>query len=230
MVTKRLSVLIAMLSLLSLFPKASSAQSGIVFPDAIPSTTGTYTRIGDRPSFKKPIQFLASSGQDQEKTTKLTDEEESLSTKLQVVDLKAGIKPDSFQRAVAKREIVDPNLAFINTAVNHEFCYGFDAPLVWKTWESPNVRYRPLLFEDENLERYGNHAGYYLQPYKSGLHYASRVVTLPYQLATQGCHDCEYGLGYFRPGNCNPAYHQRMERSKRGLIAQGLVVGAILGL
>jgi hypothetical protein len=99
-----------------------------------------------------------------------------------------------------------------------------------KTWESPNVRYRPLYFEEENLERYGNHTGHFLQPYKSGVFFLSRVVTLPYQMAAQGTEDCEYGLGYFRPGNCNPAYRQRIERSAGGFIVQSLTIGAILGL
>lgn len=165
-----------------------------------------------------------------EPKTESDEKEKSLADSFPVANLRGGINDNSLQRAIAKREIADPNMEFLASAAfapTEYHCYG---PQVWKTWESPNVRYRPLYFEDENLERYGHSAGHHLQPYKSGVHFISRVVTLPYQVAARGTRDCEYGLGYFRPGNCNPAYRQQFELSKRGVVAQALTVGLILGL
>jgi hypothetical protein len=158
------------------------------------------------------------------------EQENPLADSFPATNLRGGINDNSLQRAIAKREITDPNMEFLAAAALAPIEYQCQAPQVWKTWDSPNVRYRPLYFEDENLERYGNGVGYVLQPYKSGLHFISRVVTLPYHIAAEGTRDCEYGLGYFRPGNCNPAYRQQFELSKRGAVAQALTLGLILGL
>lgn len=161
---------------------------------------------------------------------KSDEKETSLADSFPVANLRGGINDNSLQRAIAKREIADPNMEFLTAAAFAPTEYQGYAPQVWKTWESPNVRYRPLYFEDENLERYGNSVGHHLQPYKSGVHFISRVVTLPYQMAAQGTRDCEYGLGYFRPGNCNPAYRQQFQLSRRGVVAQALTLGLFLGL
>lgn len=157
------------------------------------------------------------------------DDETSLLKAFPVADLHAGIPTGSFQRACGNRVIADPNYQFLASAYQAPHHWGSGC-LSWKTWESPNVRYRPLLFEEENVERYGQHAGYYLQPYVSGVHFFGSVVALPYKIASDGWIDCEYGLGYYRPGNCNPAYRKRINRSARGLILQTATVGAVLAL
>jgi hypothetical protein len=157
------------------------------------------------------------------------DDEPGLLKSFPVADLNAGIPSGSFKRACDHRVVKDPNYQFLTSAYQapHHWGSGY---VTYKTWESPNVYYRPLLFEEENLERYGQHAGYYLQPYVSGLHFFGGVVALPYRLASEGTLDCEYGMGYYRPGNCNPAYRKRINCSGRGLILQTATVGAILAL
>ncbi len=188
-----------------------------------PATT-TVTRTDD-----KAIPDNNSSAPFSKPDDKSDDEKEkSLLDSLPVADLYGGIRNDSMGQAIAKREIVDPNLGFMASAGGAPALFREGSALTWKTWDSPNVRYRPLYFEDENLERYGHHIGHHLQPYKSGLRFLGGVVTLPYQLAAQGTRDCEYGMGYFRPGNCNPAYRSGIERSPRGTVVQALTIGAIL--
>lgn len=200
----------------------SRTDSAVQEPSASATTAATRTDDKAKPD-NKPLETFS-------KPDDKTDEEKekSLLDSLPLADLYGGIRNDSMGRAIANREIADPNLNFMFSAVGAPTSYREGSPFTWKTWDSPNVRYRPLYFEDENLERYGHTIGHHLQPYKSGLRFLGGVVTLPYQLAAQGTRDCEYGMGYFRPGNCNPAYRSGLERSPRGTVVQALTIGAIL--
>jgi hypothetical protein len=72
-------------------------------------------------------------------------------------------------------------------------------------WEAPAVFYKPLYFEDVNLERYGIHHGC-LQPVISFGHFFTRCACLPYKLLVQPPCECIYTLGYERPNNCIPLY------------------------
>ena len=99
-----------------------------------------------------------------------------------------------------------------------------------KTWYSPNSYHRPLYFEDDNVERYGNYHPR-LQPVISGARFVKDTLTIPYQLAAVHPHDCQYSLGHYRPGNCNPAYRPQFQINKRGAFAQGLLTaGLLIGL
>ena len=79
--------------------------------------------------------------------------------------LTPGLRGMPFQRASANRQ-TDPLLNFAQTAeVAMDFRMNGSSHV--KTWRSPNLSHRPIYFEDENLERYGNgHAT--LQPFISG--------------------------------------------------------------
>lgn len=97
-------------------------------------------------------------------------------------------------------------------------------------WVSPDVCWQPLYFEQANLERYGNHHAL-IQPAVSGAHFFASTVFLPYKIASESPYCCRSGLGYDRPGNCVPAYRQRIDLNARGLVGQGLVTtGLIFGL
>jgi hypothetical protein len=166
--------------------------------------------------------------EDDQESSSDEPEGNNLIDKIPVGNLYGGIAHNSMQRTVYKRDIANPNTSF-NGMLQAAPTVANGCSVKYKTWESPNVAYRPLYFEDENLERYGNHKGN-LQPLVSGYKFASTVLTLPYRVQANGASgsQCEYGLGYYRPGNCNPAHKTSLVKSGRGAAAQILVVGIIL--
>ena len=143
------------------------------------------------------------------------------------VNLRGGIAANSLQRTLVNRAVADPN---------HSFAFAPDAmlapdyraeavPLV-KTWRSPDLVHQPLYFEDVNLERYGNgHAK--LQPFLSGAHFFTSVFLLPYKTGVNHPTDCEYSLGAYRPGDCNPAYRDCPPFNRRAALKQVLVTGGL---
>jgi hypothetical protein len=96
------------------------------------------------------------------------------------------------------------------------------------TWKAAALHHKPLYFEEVQLERYGHTAGPLLQPALSGLHFLKSTVTLPYQMGIHPPHECQYPLGYYRPGNCAPWLVPPLPVSVRGGAAEaGAVLGAI---
>jgi HEAT repeat protein len=75
-------------------------------------------------------------------------------------------------------------------------------------WDAPAVCFRPLYFEDINLERYGIHFGFLEIAVSTGS-FAKNVLLLPYKLIVQPGYESIYTLGYERPSNCIPlhCYH-----------------------
>lgn len=73
-------------------------------------------------------------------------------------------------------------------------------------WEAPNICYNPLYFQDVGAERYGQDACL-LQPVLSGAHFFGRTVALPLHAMVRCPFSCDYPLGHYRPGNCNPYLH-----------------------
>lgn len=69
-------------------------------------------------------------------------------------------------------------------------------------WAAPDIRYKPLYFEDVALERYGQTKGFFRQPFASGLHYLKSAAFLPYYTLYDPIDACEGPLGYCRPGEC----------------------------
>lgn len=147
---------------------------------------------------------------------------------LKKIDLRTGILNESMQLAVMNRdqEFPDPNFTFIASSFIGPR-YAAEYQPVTKTWRSPNMSHRPLYFEDENLERYGNGIGVW-QPAVSGVRFFSSVFLLPYRTGKNPLRECQYSLGYMRPGDCNPAYRPAREFSGRGAVFQSVVVGGIL--
>ncbi|MCU0981603.1 MAG: hypothetical protein MUF25_20830 [Pirellulaceae bacterium] len=100
-------------------------------------------------------------------------------------------------------------------------CYG---------WEAPAVCYRPLYFEQVNLERYGYSCGV-AQPLVSAAHFFGTIPALPYLIAAQPCGECVYTLGHYRPGSCAPFHLYRPPLSLRGAAAEaGVVTGLIFAI
>ncbi|MCH2181973.1 MAG: hypothetical protein MK108_08210 [Mariniblastus sp.] len=72
------------------------------------------------------------------------------------------------------------------------------------TWTASSLCHKPLYFENIQLERYGHSAGPLLQPAQSTLHFFRSYVTLPFRMALNPPRECQYALGFYRPGNCAP--------------------------
>ena len=96
------------------------------------------------------------------------------------------------------------------------------------TWKASNLMHKPLYFEDVNLERYGHTAGPILQPVVSSAHFFANIAVLPYKMGVHLPNECQYALGYYRPGDCAPWITQPVPLSLRGALFQaGAVAGAV---
>ena len=97
------------------------------------------------------------------------------------------------------------------------------------TWMASNLYHYPLYFEEVNLERYGHTAGPILQPVVSSAHFFANIAVLPYKMGIHAPNECQYALGYYRPGNCAPWILPPVPLSLRGGLTQAAsMTGAIL--
>lgn len=94
------------------------------------------------------------------------------------------------------------------------------------TWKASGLCHKPLYFEQIQLERYGHSAGPLVQPILSGAHFFASAALLPYKMGINPLSECQYSLGYYRPGDCAPYLVPPLPISLRGAMAQ---TGAILG-
>lgn len=95
-------------------------------------------------------------------------------------------------------------------------------------YQASALCHKPLYFEEVQLERYGHTTGSLTQPFVSGAHFFASLATLPYQMAISPPMECEYALGYYRPGSCAPWHIPPIPFSVRGGMAQaGFVVGGV---
>ncbi|MFM8253599.1 MAG: hypothetical protein ACKOBW_18590 [Planctomycetota bacterium] len=114
-------------------------------------------------------------------------------------------------------------------------CRLDDMPLVarnWSpitmTWKASGLCHRPLYFDEQQLERYGHTLGPLFQPALSGAHFFVNIAVLPYKMGVHPLNECQYPLGYYRPGNCAPKMIPPVPLSLRGALWQtGFVVGGI---
>ena len=72
-------------------------------------------------------------------------------------------------------------------------------------WDAPAMYFKPLYFEDINLERYGIHFGL-CSPIISFGKFFGGIPCLPYKMLVQPPCECVYTLGYERPNNCVPVH------------------------
>jgi hypothetical protein len=96
------------------------------------------------------------------------------------------------------------------------------------TYQASNLCHKPLYFEEVQLERYGHTAGPIKQPLLSGAHFFGNIAVLPYKMAISPPMECEYALGYYRPGSCAPWHIPPIPFSVRGALAEaGVWIGGI---
>ncbi len=83
-------------------------------------------------------------------------------------------------------------------------------------WEAPALKYKPLLFEDVALERYGHVVrNDFWQTTVSAVHFFSSAALLPLHARHEPVWGCDYPLGYCRPGNCTNSIFQRQFWGRR---------------
>jgi hypothetical protein len=92
------------------------------------------------------------------------------------------------------------------------------------TWTASSLCHKPLYFENEQLERYGHSAGPFLQPIHSTAHFFSSIFWFPYHTSINPPNECQYALGYYRPGNCAPWLRNPIPISLSGAKRQAEVV------
>jgi hypothetical protein len=96
------------------------------------------------------------------------------------------------------------------------------------TWKASSLCHKPLYFEEEQLERYGHTMGPFAQPVVSGAHFFANIALLPYNMGIHPMSECQYALGYYRPGSCAPWMIPPFPLSARGALAEtGVILGGI---
>ncbi len=93
-----------------------------------------------------------------------------------------------------------------------------------RTWAAPNTFSNPLYFEDRMLERHGHERFPHLTPMIAGMRFFTTVPMLPYKMAVDHPHECQYTLGYFRSGSCVHPYLQRPPYERKAVISEGIAV------
>ncbi len=157
----------------------------------------------------------------------------------QVTDLKFGriqIEHAGKVESIPVRELSDDDWCFLAAwwGVPTECSLGDDKfeQREWlastMTWKASGACHKPLYFEEVQLERYGHTVGPVLQPAISGAHFFLNIATLPYQMGISPPNECEYALGYYRPGSCAPWLLPPIPLSVRGaLMEAGAITGGV---
>ena len=94
------------------------------------------------------------------------------------------------------------------------------------TWKATGTCFKPLYFQDVQLERYGHSWNPVVQPFMSAAHFFVSVPLLPYKMGLHPPHECVYTLGYYRPGSCAPYFIDPIPLSLRAATYQALGVTA----
>jgi hypothetical protein len=97
-------------------------------------------------------------------------------------------------------------------------------PWAWTVshWAAADTFSHPLYFEDRMLERHGHRRFPHLQPMISGGRFAAQAFLLPYLVALHHPSECHYSLGYYRAGDCVPAFFQRPPWKRKAAVAQAV--------
>jgi hypothetical protein len=95
------------------------------------------------------------------------------------------------------------------------------------TFKASGSCHKPLYFEEPQLERYGHEWGPVVQPVISTANFVKNVAFLPYKMGIHPVNECQYPLGYYRPGECAPWTVGPVPISLRGALMQaGAITGA----
>jgi hypothetical protein len=147
-------------------------------------------------------------------------------------DDRAIIETEDGERTIPVINLSDVDVAYLGETWNipercgtgYEQFAGREYIASTVQWKASGLSHKPLYFEDVQLERYGHETGPILQPLISTAHFFGGIVALPYNMGIHPPYECQYTLGYIRPGNCAPYMHQPIPISLRGAIAEAAVV------
>ncbi len=140
------------------------------------------------------------------------------------------------EQTIPLRDLSDIDIAYVADAWNlplkcgigYEAYAGRNFIPSAVEWKASGLCHKPLYFEDVQLERYGHEVGPVLQPLISSAHFFGNMLILPYKMGIHPPGECQYALGYYRPGNCAPYMIQPFPFSLRGAAAQaGFVSGSV---
>ena len=115
-------------------------------------------------------------------------------------------------------------------AKGRSIVFDRDWPKMGYCWDAPGLCYKPLYFEEVNLERYGYGPRYLriAQPVISAGQFFVTVPILPYRMVAEPSRQCVYTLGHYRPGSAVPYQIQLPPLDpKAGAVEGGLIVGLI---
>ena len=146
----------------------------------------------------------------------------------------ADICPDAAQEAPISTSILD------RIAINEQVpvvCpmtdQGFEGRCWDRTcyhWTASALCSKPIYFVDNNLERYGQSNGPFIQPFVSAGHFLVSVPMLPYAMGLYPPNECIYALGDYRPGSYAPKYLEPLPISLRAVAAEGVAVGGAIAI
>lgn len=189
-------------------------------------------------------------GTDKDESSKLKDEFDKRTLRRDWTDIKGDvlatgrmkelrhhnvvIEVDGTERLLPLSELSDIDMDYIADLWNLPFrCGGGYEPLLGRNfmastvqWKASGACHNPLYFEQVQLERYGHEAGPIVQPLISTAHFFLTIPILPYKMGINPPNECQYALGYYRPGNCAPYMMPSVPLSLRGGLVQA---GAVLG-
>lgn len=152
--------------------------------------------------------------------------------KIQVTGTDGNVTP------VPLGSLSDDDLCFLAAwwGVPTECSLGDDRfnPRAWEqitfTWKASALCHKPLYFEEVAMERYGHSMGPLMDPVHSGAHFFLNIAFLPYKMGINPPHECQYALGYYRPGNCAPWLVPPVPVSLRGALLQGAAAVGVVYL
>jgi hypothetical protein len=129
-------------------------------------------------------------------------------------------------------ELSEPDLAYLSEAwglprqcrLEMEQYAGRSFTPSTLIWKASGLCHSPLYFEEVQLERYGHTMGPLVQPVVSSAHFFANIAVLPYKMGIHPPCECQYALGYYRPGNCAPWMIPPVPLSLRGALAETAVV------
>jgi hypothetical protein len=135
-------------------------------------------------------------------------------------------------------ELSEPDMAFLSQSWGlPQLCRVSPDPYDSRTWQPMTMAWKasglchhPLYFEDVELERYGHSRGPFAQPLYSTAHFFANIAILPYKMGIHPPGECQYTLGYYRPGNCAPWIKPAIPLSWRGALAEAVFIGGGIAL
>lgn len=136
------------------------------------------------------------------------------------------------ERCLVLHDLSDADFAYVGRVWNlplscgkgYDTYVGRDHIASTVQWKAPGLCHKPLYFEEVELERYGHEVGPVLQPIISSVHFFGNVAVMPYKMGIHPMTECQYSLGYYRPGNCAPYMIPPIPWSLRGAASQAKAV------